>query len=269
MRIFKVLKKKQYIIGLVVISMNLFILNSYLSNFDSIIGDPAKKKFILGISGIMIYYFACLFLESEFDSIFFKVLQIKIEKIVSFSSIFALFFVTLSMLFGVLFYSTEYVYYYKYCPYVLSGMDYKLHFKRRCELYNIDKENIYPFQYICSYNEKNFFTEKFVNRYFPEIPSEFECSKVTKLINNNKVIDEFINEYYKEDLYYCNFKSKIGRFQKSIAIKECDDKILPLVVFVLLDIIFSVQFIYFIYSYFKDIKANIQVGPNYAHLKVD
>ena len=178
-------------------------------------------------------------------------------------------FLTCNIVLGTLIYSLEYNYYKQFCPYDLSGSDYELHFKRRCELYNIDKENIYPFQYICSYNEKNFFTEKFVNRYFPENPSEFECSKVTKLINNNKVIDDFVNEYYKEDLYYCNFKSKIGRFQKSIAIKECDNKILPLVVFVLLDIIFSVQFIYFIYSYFKDIKANIQVGPNYAHLKVD
>ena len=155
----------------------------------------------------------------------------------------------------------RYLNYKMYCPFTLDNIDYKLHFKRRCALYNIDKENYYPFQYICSYNvEENqilskFFSEKGNIKSY----SDFKCSKIISLINNNKVINDFLEEYYKDDNYYCDFKNQINNLYKSINPKACAKKIYYPELFMILYIIFSASFIILSFTYFRNIKANLNI----------
>ena len=47
--------------------------------------------------------------------------------------------------------------YWKYCPYLITDLDYNLHFERRCELYNINNNCRYLYQYICLYDSSQDF----------------------------------------------------------------------------------------------------------------
>ena len=268
MRILNIFKRKEYLLGLVIIVINLFIVKSC---FNIYIHEQTKDIYRIGLYYVIFHYLICVFLESEFNSNFFKVLQIRLEKIISYISIIAIAPLAIIVQLGILFYSLVYLYYKQTCPYSLNKMDYKLHFKRRCELYNINKENIYPFQYICSTNEEKykFIEEKNINIIFTSNYSDVKCSKVEKLIYNNKVIDEFVNEYYKEDLYYCSLKKQIKKFPKVLLSRKCDDKLSPLIIFGSLNYILSAIFIYWQFSYFMNIRANIEIEPDYSHLKSD
>ena len=266
MRILNIFKRKEYLFGLVIIIINLFIVKSC---FNVYIHEQTKIIYRIGLYYVIFHYLICVFLESEFDSTFFKVLQIRLEKIISYISIIAIAPLAIIALFGILFYSLVYSYYKQTCPYSLNKMDYKLHFKRRCELYNIDKENIYPFQYICSSNEEKykFIEEKVINIVFTSNYSDVKCSKVEKLIDNNKVIDEFVNEYYKEDLYYCSLKKQIKNFPKIKLSRKCDDNYFPLLAFLFIYSFLLFIYIYLELTYFKNIRANIVIRPDYTHLK--
>ena len=265
MKIFNIFKRKEYILDLVIIFTNLYAINAY---FDYSAFEIAKRIYKISVATIILHYLICVFLESEFDSIFFKILQIKIEKNISYISFIIVPVLPLIMSCANSFYS-EYLYYKQFCPYSLSEIDYKLHFKRRCELYNIDKGNIYPYQYICSYNEQkiDIVSEGLSKQFFLGNYSDVKCSKIKKLIDNNKIIDEFVNEYYKEELYYCNLKVQIKKFPKSINPKNCNDQIFPNNVFVSLQVFPIMIFIYWLFSYFRNIRANVEVQPDYTHLK--
>ena len=181
MRILNIFKRKKYILGLVIIAMNLFIIKKC---FYVIIHEATKQMFAISLFYVFLHYWICVFLESEFDSKFCRVFQLKLEKKISYISMLSIPFLTCNIVLGTLIYSLEYNYYKQFCPYDLSGSDYELHFKRRCGLYNIDKENIYPFQYICSSNEEKykFIEEKVINIVFTSNYSDVKCSKVEKLI---------------------------------------------------------------------------------------
>ena len=268
MKILNIFRRKEYLLGLIIIVINLYIKNL---SFHLIIHEPTKKVFTTSLYYVILHYLVYVFLESEFDSIFFKILQVKLEKIMSYISIIAIIFLSLIIGYGSSLYSMEYLLYKQFCPYTLSGLDYKLHFKRRCELYYIDKEKIYPFRYICSCNEEKniFIPEKYLNEYFAFNYSDVECSKVKKLIDNNKVIDEFVNEYHKEDLYYCVLRTQVKKFSKSIISRKCDDKMFPLKGFNIIYFILVSIYINWEFTYFKNIKANIVKRLNYTHLILD
>ena len=147
------------------------------------------------------------------------------------------------------------------CPFFLDNIDYKLHFNRKCSLYNINKENYHPFQYICSYNpEENQILSKLVSEIynFKDYLS-MNCSKVISLINNNKVVDDFVKEYYKEDIYYCNFKKQINNFYESINPILCGTSMFYPEVILILVLFLVISFILFNFTYFRNIKANINV----------
>ena len=83
--------------------------------------------------------------------------------------------------------------YWKYCPYLLKDLDYNLHFERRCELYNINNNSRYLYQYICSYDSsKDFKKDKII------------CNSVKAINETNKVLYLFNNEYQKSNKYYCS-----------------------------------------------------------------
>jgi len=266
MNAFKIIIKKEYIINLVTILTNINIITEYFDLIPKI--NLFKQLFLLDLSIIIFNYFYCIFLESEFDSTFLKILQIKLEKILIFIPSIVKACVLINCILAIIFY-TNYCYYKKYCPFTFSGLDYSLHLKRRCELYNIDNESNYPFQYICSDDESklNNFNKEFFADYKMRNYSDIKCSKVETLINNNKVIDEFVKEYYKEELYYCNLEKQIKKFSMSINPKKCQTMGSSSDIFILYHIFLSLLFMIEVSRYFKFIKANIVAMPSYTHLK--
>ena len=267
MKIFNIFNSNAYIIGLGIIIMNLRFIFSY---FDFSINISSKQEFIVSFIIILVHYLLCIFLESKFDSTFLKILQIKFEKSISIISLFSIICAVFNFRLSCSFYA-EYLNYKKFCPFSFSGLDYKLHLKRRCELFNINKESKYPFQYICSYNEEkiDIFSKKLSETFEIGNYSEHNCSKVKNLIKNNKVINEFVNEYYKEDLYYCDLKIKIEKFKTPKNPKRCEEITIHSNIFSLFYIWLLFLFIYWNNIYFRSIRANIQIEPSYEHLKFD
>ena len=96
---------------------------------------------------------------------------------------------------------SKYLKYWKYCPYLIKDLDYSLHFERRCELYNINNNSRYSYQFICSYDSSKDFKNKLQN----EIKKDnIICIPIKNIKDNNKIISLFNNEYKKIDKYYCS-----------------------------------------------------------------
>ena len=92
--------------------------------------------------------------------------------------------------------------YWKYCPYLIKDLDYNLDFERRCELYNINKNSRYSYQYICSYDSSKDF-KKYDLEY--EIQNDnIICISVYKIKKTNEIIFKFNNEYKDNINYYCS-----------------------------------------------------------------
>ena len=101
---------------------------------------------------------------------------------------------------------SKYVNYWRNCPFVISDLDYSLHYNRRCELYNINYNSRYSYQYICSYDSSKDFEKKELKA--ENKPEKVICNEVKTLIPNNDVITLFNNEYSKKKQYYCNRSDK-------------------------------------------------------------
>ena len=123
--------------------------------------------------------------------------------------------------------------YLKICPYTISDLDLNLHLGRRCDLYNINNNNRYSYQYICSYNSAKEFKykenqidfNKKVKNLEKEIKSDYViCLKVKSLIKNNSIVDLFSKEYTNSDKYYCSRTNKPNDFAFA-SHKDCNNKI--------------------------------------------
>ena len=255
MAIRDILFKREYLPGLSLIIINLIVLFSF---FDFSNNKRYERLFLTNFFMIVFEYICCIFLGSEFNTHFLKIYQIQLEKVISYLLLIVIIPVDLNFCLGSYFY-LEYIGYKILCPFTLDKLDYKLHFKRRCQLYNIDKENYYPFQYICSYNpEKNqiftIFSEKDAISHY----SNFKCSKVETLIKNNKVINKFINANYKEeDLYYCNLAFKPFIYP-NINPKKCDSNIIIYPeLLILIHFYLTGKYFQLLINYFNNIKANV------------
>jgi len=90
-----------------------------------------------------------------------------------------------------------------YCPYLYKDNNYSIHYKKRCELYNINKNSRYAYQYICSFNSSYF---PINNLMISKINSDTICVPATKVVEYNKIILEFIYEYKIENKFYCSRK---------------------------------------------------------------
>ncbi len=95
--------------------------------------------------------------------------------------------------------------YWKNCPFTITE-NYNLHYKKRCELYNLNKNSRFSNQYICSYNPSDSFkysykssgkhTYKVIKKLKKKIEPDFvRCVKVNNLILNKEIITLFDNEY--------------------------------------------------------------------------
>ena len=110
----------------------------------------------------------------------------------------------------------------KNCPFSLSSdlkfFNDSFYEKRRCELYDINMNSRYKYQYICSYNA----SEYFKNDNKKDGLDKIICIPKEHNIDNNEIIDKF-NEIYEckdnndTNLFYC---SRIDKPEKDIYIKE-------------------------------------------------
>ena len=258
MKLVNIFVKREYLrfLSLIIFYLGIVKLYFYFSPAEFV-----TITFTINLTIIIVHFFICIFIESQFDNNIIRIKQIEFERIISYMSLIVLAPIAINFLIGILLYN-KYIGYKLYCPFTLSKIDYKLHLKRRCELYNINKENFYPYNYICTYNaeDNQFIMEKLALKLKLYPCSDFKCSKVESLINNNEVIKKFFNEYYKENLYYCDTKQAIiNSFSYPIKQDLCQEYTHDYLIFLVIYIYITVSLIKLESTYFKNIKANINM----------
>ena len=117
----------------------------------------------------------------------------------------------------------DYEKYRKVCPFTLDNIDFKNHLSRRCELYNVNANSRYSFQYICSYDPSNDLKNLELNKDEYESSNKLEivrCLLANNLIKDNEIIFDFASEYKNINKYYCSlvYKPKLNNYINS---KEC------------------------------------------------
>jgi hypothetical protein len=144
----------------------------------------------------------------------------------------------------------KYLEYLEICPYTISDLDLKLHLERRCDLYNINNNSRYSYQYICSYNSaEEFKIKQLIKKQEKDINSyNVICVKVESLIKNNSIIDLFSKEYANSDKYYCSITNKPKDFNYAEH-KDCNNTIKENL-FILVNAIYYIQ-LYCFRIYFK------------------
>ena len=86
---------------------------------------------------------------------------------------------------------TKFKSFWKDCPYLLSNFEYNIHFERRCELYNINHNSRYSYQYICSYDSSKDFKKYNIKK---EIQNENIICIPVKGIKETNVIIYLFND---------------------------------------------------------------------------
>ena len=112
---------------------------------------------------------------------------------------------------------SNYLKYRKNCPFTISDLDVNLHIERRCDLYNINKNSRYSYQYICSYNPSKDFDFKLKNT----IKNDNIICMNAKTIMNKEIIKLFFNEY--NNIYYCS-RTNIPEDYTYAKHKDCNNK---------------------------------------------
>ena len=258
MRIINIFKKYEYLSSLFLIIF--FSIAYIIQSHIEFLKEQSHIEIFLAILFLQIFHFLyCIFLESEFKGNYLRILQIRLERGISYISI----IIIIPAFFG-LHLAVEYYYFYLlyqiFCPFTLDNIDIKLHLKRSCALYNTDLGKNFPYQYICTYDAAKFktFYEDFLNK-FPHVQDELECSKVGSLLKGNKVVDDFVNEYYKEELYYCDLEKEIIKF--SVNPEFCGKITFSPNIILIIGLFLVFNFLILNITYFKNIRANIIIEP--------
>ena len=253
MKIINIFERSEYMFGLKLILLNII---AFIAFSDCVKEIYLKKLFLFILGILLFYYLYCIFIESEFDSYSLKATQIIFEKYLYLASIILTIAISINSLLFILF-PLYYVNYKDSFPFIINNFDYALHFEKRCELYKINNDNFLPYQYICSYNPEKIdsaFEAFKMNKYF----SYIKCSQDESLMkNNNNIINSFINEYAKNEIYFCNLKELPKKFNK-INPKDANfsrtfcPELLTIMHFYLV-----VKYLVLVNIYFKNIKANV------------
>ena len=175
------------------------------------------------ISIIIIYYIYILLIENDLDiNILRKLREYPIKVTYCITFIFLLF--TFFELILIVVNSSKFAIFWRNCPFIISDLDYNLHLNRRCELYNINNNSRYSYQYICSYDSskdfKNDFSKKIESNNIICVP--FNESIIENYYNYDVII-LFTNEYKDEKKFFCS-RTNIPEKNSSIKDKDCNNK---------------------------------------------
>jgi hypothetical protein len=254
---FKLFQRWEYMTSFKYILLNFIIFIAFC--------NCVREKFLLKIHLInfcilIAHYLFYIFLESEFSSSKLKKRQLFLEN--GLSSI--TFIITILISINFVFSLTFFAYYFTYkfnIPFIINNFDKSIHYKKRCDLYNVNDEDIYPYKYICSYNAEE--VEFPISMLLKKNWSFIKCSEVQYLIDNNEIINSFINEYYKTNIYYCDLQ--ILPYQYSYINPKEDNYGITIFPMILISIymFLYVRYLILINIYFKNIKPNINMEIDY------
>ena len=261
MNLISLLTMHEYIVFLRFIILNIFLYIFF--NYNIILNNLAANVFLGNILFLVFYFIYCLFLETEFCREDLKVMKMKIENKALLLSFIAL--CSSCINYSIYVKSNSfYLYYISECPFKLQDINYELHLEKRCELYNINMNQSYPYQYICSFNPEKaiqkslfFFQIIALKKNLNIMP--MNCSEVKILKQNNKVIDNFVNEYYKEDIYYCDLKNLPNIFPNA-DFKCCNKYNINIFIIYILSTYFFITYVKTLFCYFTMINSNINIS---------
>ena len=184
----------------------------YLSTFLLLIWTSLFMKILFYLSFVIVFFsciYSFIFVYISFDLKFnyshkpklfkftckiFQILNITIKVIVICSK---------SLHFFNNLYLGKYL---KNCPFTLSSdlvsKNTPYYAKRRCELYNINTNSRYKYQYICSYNA----SKDFDNDKSDKGLAQIICIPKKNNISHNNIFNQFNALYgnYDSELFYCN-----------------------------------------------------------------
>ena len=147
-----------------------------------------------------------------------KIVDVMIVILVVFFFIFVLFWILELIIVSINF--KKFKEYWKNCPFVITDLEYKIHIGRRCELYDINNNSRYSYQYICSYDASKDFEKFFLERFYQD--NKIICIPFKEKINNNIVVNEFAKEYKSDKKYYCSRTNK-PKDNSYIKHKDCNE----------------------------------------------
>ena len=212
---------------------------------------------------LIIHYLFYIFLESEFSSLKLKTIQLVFKNGLSSITFILTIFAIINWILSLSFF----IYYFIYkltIPFLIKNVDSSLHFKKRCDLYNINNDDIFPYKYICSFNAAviDFPFSLLMKKKSLE---NIECSEIQYLINNNEIINSFIKEYNNTNIYYCDLKMLPEQY---FIINPKEDNyevtICPFILIALYMYLF-IKYLILINIYFKNIKPNINMEVDYYY----
>lgn len=250
MLIINIFKRGEYLICLL-----FFLLNCIAFTLCK---DHIKNQLLIFIykvnfSILLIYYFYCIFMESEFDTHCFKIIQMHFENYISIVSL----MINLAAIITILIFFSLCM---RFLNYQLTCDFYTKQFnpRNKCEIYKINNNKNLPYQLLYSFNpEKNKYTIAFTN--IDEYMTPLTCSDIDILLNNNN--EEFQQIYLGENIYYiyyCDVKFQSKKFLFD-QVRCCTNTLFPEIL-IILHMYLSVRYYILINIYFKNIKPNINAN---------
>ena len=136
--------------------------------------------------------------------------------------------------------------------------------KRRCELFNINNNSRYSYQYICSFDSSEDFDSK--NKLSEKIEQDkIICVKPKLIEMKNIILKNFVNFYNDSVIYYFCSRTNIPKDYSFIAQKNCTDEKKYLMLIFLISS--CAHFIDFIFSIIEAILSLKNKNKNNINLK--
>ncbi len=244
---------KKWILGFIFFLLNIFMLYYFIW-----INNTIKILIYICVLLSSLYFINIIALEIILNYYYLYKLGNKIKRIYFIFSklyicIYSIEIISLSINIGI--YESQFL---KNCPYLLTGLHYNLNVERRCELYNINNNSRYLYQYICSYDSSKDFNNKLKLEENNIKKENVICVAAKNIISNNRIVDLFIRKYKYSNKYYCSRTNKPNDYSYAKP-EDCNNNFknfifLIIFVFSILQGIFFKKY-YFYIVYFKNISS--------------
>ena len=107
------------------------------------------------------------------------------------------------------------------CPFTLNELNYTKYSERRCDLYNINSNSRYSYQYICSYKSSKEFKYNLKKDRKSDV---ILCIPFKEIIDYNDIVYLFNNEYKNKEKYYCGRTKRPPDNYTFIDPENCNNK---------------------------------------------